>query len=622
MPISIRYQNDATQECVLRPAPLVSISTAVNKVGDESVGVTYSISLTGSLLPDLGFPYSRDVHTVFFKAWKDGELKTFAGHGINTANFKGPYSSFDPSVSHVGTLGPLQQAIPNDSTLDAIFFKQKVLRALFALDGQRMEIMPVHGDKPAVICYPRVISIDFAEGNYINRCDYTINLEADTLLSASPEPGGGNKVQDAGNPMFKQGYSDLYESQIEAISGAYISSFSDGWTLEAEEGKGETGGERLVPRSYRITHSMSAQGRTHYQPNDAGSEVKKVPGWKNAKLYILANLVSSLQTPSSSGIHSYPNLGVYPTQAMDEGGPQLLPLPILPQQTSIGEGSISLIEQYRGFNHVRTEEVDVAGGSYTLTDTWLLASGSAYETYSMSISSSSDGPFIDISIDGTVTGLTEHSPSGEKMGGVYPDLTENNSAYGNAIKKFHEISNSGKYGISCDIFKRANNSVAVPLNSQPKSVSLGLNEYTGDVTYALSFDNRPTNIISGVLSESISVDDTYPGDIFASIPVIGRKTGPVLQYIGGRTEYKRSLNLELVMDYTDIGYGNERTSLMLTKPSIVEPTKTQIKSLIKEMSPEQEPGVRKYFIDPPSESWSPREGRYTFNISWTYELDR
>ena len=247
MPISIRYQNDATQECVLRPAPLVSISTAVNKVGDETVGVTYSITLTGSLLPDLGFPYSRDVHQSFFPAWKDGVLGSLSSHGKNPSNFKGPYKSFDPSQTHVGTLGPLEQSVPNESTLDAIFYKQKVIRALFALDGQRMEIMPVHGDKPAVICYPRVISIDFAEGVYINRADYTINLEADTLLSASPD--GGERVQDAGNPMFKQGYSDLYESQIEAISGAYINSFSDNWSLEVDEGNGETGGSQLVPRS-------------------------------------------------------------------------------------------------------------------------------------------------------------------------------------------------------------------------------------------------------------------------------------------------------------------------------------------------------------------------------------
>ena len=76
------------------------------------------------------------------------------------------------------------------------------------------------------------------------------------------------------------------------------------------------------------------------------------------------------------------------------------------------------------------------------------------------------------------------------------------------------------------------------------------------------------------------------------------------------------------MDYTDIGYGSDRRSLMLHKPSLVEPTRTQMRKLIQELSPAKEPGLRKYFISPPSESWSPKEGRYSFNVSWTYELDK
>jgi hypothetical protein len=283
---------------------------------------------------------------------------------------------------------------------------------------------------------------------------------------------------------------------------------------------------------------------------------------------------------------------------------------------------MNLVDTYRGYNHVRTEQVDKSAGSYSVTDTWLLASGSAYEAYAMSISQSSDSPFVNVSIDGTIKGLSELTPDAATLGGDLTVDVGSGTAYANAISKFYEVSNSGQYGVGSNIFKRANRAVAVELNSQPQSISLGTNEYTGEITYALSFDNRPTNIISGVLSEIISVNDNYPGDIFASLPVIGRKTGPVLQYIGGRTEYSRSVSVELLMDYTDIGYGSDRKSLLLKKPSIVEPTKTQLRNLIKELSPQHEPGVRKYFIAPPTESWSPKEGRYSFNISWTYELDK
>jgi len=48
----------------------------------------------------------------------------------------------------------------------------------------------------------------------------------------------------------------------------------------------------------------------------------------------------------------------------------------------------------------------------------------------------------------------------------------------------------------------------------------------------------------------------------------------------------------------------------------------QLHELIIEMSPANEYGIRKYFISPPSESWNPKEGQYSLNISWTYELDQ
>jgi hypothetical protein len=70
---------------------------------------------------------------------------------------------------------------------------------------------------------------------------------------------------------------------------------------------------------------------------------------------------------------------------------------------------------------------------------------------------------------------------------------------------------------------------------------------------------------------------------------------------------------------TDI---SERNTLLLKKPSVVEPTASQLSNLINELSPANESGIRKYFISPPSETWNPKDGTYSLNISWTYELNR
>lgn len=582
MPISVYYKNDGSQVCTLRPSPLVSISSALNKVGGETVGMTYAITLTGSILEDRGSPYA-------VKMQDNTPFKYYDG---TTPAGTGPYGQFDNSSGHSEDNRPKVQPVPENSKLDAIFSKQRAIKALFAMDGQRLEIMPIHGDEPAIICYPRIISIDFAEGLYINRSDYTITMEADTLLNKNlTVDEDGNPVDDSLRPVISGPNDGFSTQQIIALSGAFIESFSETWNIEVDDERAESLSQ---PRTYVITHSISAQGKTHHFPDGGG--VSKILAWQNAKNYVVNNLLSK------SGISDYPNT---------------MPLPYPSVNNSLGSGTVNLINSYRGFNHTRTEDVDVAGGSFSVTETFLLASGTAYENHSMSVSTDIESAFVNVSIDGTVTGLNEVSPSGYGAGVA----TMPSGAYDNALKKYYEISRSGQFGLTSDIYRRANNTVAFELNSQPKSVSLGLNEYNGEITYSLEFDNRPTNIVSGTMSEGISINDTYPGDIFATIPVIGRATGPILQYIGSRTEYKRDVQLDLQMDYTDIHYASGR-GLVVQRPSVVEPTRTQIRTLIKSLSPENEPGVRKYFIAPPTESWNPKTGSYNFSISWTYELDR
>ena len=59
MPIRVRYKNDSSQECTIRPTPLVAISTNILKNGaGEAFGVTYSIK--ENLDIELGFDYDLE----------------------------------------------------------------------------------------------------------------------------------------------------------------------------------------------------------------------------------------------------------------------------------------------------------------------------------------------------------------------------------------------------------------------------------------------------------------------------------------------------------------------------------------------------------------------------------
>lgn len=567
MPVQVDYQGSTVQ---ITPAPLVSVSTQILKNGaGEPFGVSYAITLTGTVLDNKGSPYA------FYGP--SNTLYDFVGGGSPTVD--GPYGAFSTASSAT------QQLVPRGESLTAVMSKQSALRALFATDGQKLAITDWNTGDPNFVCYPRVISIDFQEGAYVERADYTITLEADTLLFGDGD--STSSVENEGSLIASDGVAraGITESQLLAsLSGAFIADFSEDWAIEVDEAQGES---VELPRSYRVTHNINATGKTHFGPPPTpGSSPIKYKAWEQAKKFVQHRL--------SENATEYPNI-----------------------MGKIGSGTVNLVNTYRGFNHTRTENLSESAGTYSVSETWLIASGTAYENYNLSISSSTSAPFVSVSIDGNIKGLTEYSPSG--FGGS--DLNVGSSgAYDNALIKYRLISNNGFFGVGSDIYKRANNAVAVELNSQPKSISLGTNAYTGELTYNLEFDNRPTNIISGVLSEQISVNDTYPGDVFATIPVIGRSTGPVLQYLGSRTEYKRDVSINLLMDYTNLPY-TSGNNLIRFKPSVVQPTAGQIQNLLAYLSPANEPGIRKYFVAPPTESWNPKEGSYAINISWTYELN-
>ena len=587
---------NTTQGVYIRPTPFVSISYSPikNKIG--TLGGSYDITLTGTLIDDEGSPF-------------------FVDQFSSPNNPDNPEEQSDKVLTQFTTNAgrPTSQVIPFNQKLRSILEKQNALRELFSKDGQKIEILPVRIDpqfdtegqtissEEAILTfYPTVQGVNFEEGIYVNTSKYTITLKADTLLDMD-----GNVLNDGaiGSTFSDKHTSEIYYSGIkteDAIRenfGGFIEDFSENWGIEVEDGNGNTGmvgvnndgtgGHPIYSiRSYRLTRNVSATGKTRYHDGT------RYEAWEEAKKFVQ-------KIALMSGWYSYPNVS----------------------NSILGNGSLNIASQsLGGYNHSRTENIDRSAGSYSLSDTWLLSSGSAYENYNMSVNSSLGDPFANITINGTIKGLTSAPSSGYIYTG---NGSENDyaSPYQNALNKYNEVTNNGQFGLLCPIYKRAQGAMYPVLNSQPKSLTLGINEFIGEITYSLEYNNRPQNLISGALTENISINDTYPGDVFAVIPVIGRQTGPVLQYIGGRTEYRRDVGIEFVVDYTNIPYGKDRTTFLLSKPSLNTPIRNSINDVINALSPANEPGIRKYFLNPPAESWNPKDGRYSLNLSWTYELD-
>lgn len=589
--LTVYYRNE--QGLILRPTPLVTINQTANRNQVSSLGSTYSITLTGAIIAAEGSPI-------------------YSG-ATNKPTVLGDMKSVGTNWDGTSIARPDGTTVPYGEKLGSIINKQTVIRELFAMDGQKMELSSISNDQAKLIFYPVVESITFDEGAWVDICRYTVNLVASSLLKED-----GTIVEDS-QPYLVSSLEEMHnalpdgqdagtfsnagakkEKDIIDQFGGFVSDFSDTWSLEPDESLATSDDSgNIIPMGYRLTRNMSATGMTKYIADFSEGDTakpKKYDAWQMAKGFIQTSILK--EEGGAGGAEDYPaytnsSLGTYASGMLD-------------------------LEDYSGFNNSRTESIDIAAGTYAIEDSWTIASGNipAYEQFDISVSTDTAAAFVGVTINGTIRGASNLSAADRTK----PEPA-GNSRYDRASQKYYQITNNGQFGVTSTLYKRANGCCEQVLNSQPSNISVSLNEYSGEISYSAAFDNRPLNIFTGVMSESISVNDTMPGDVYASIPVLGRTTGPVLQYMDMRTEYKRSLSIQLQLDYTNIGYGSDRSNLLMTKPTLRLPLKNEIDQVIREISPANEPGVRKYFIDAPTESWNPRTGSYSLNLNWTYELD-
>lgn len=196
------------------PAPLVSIAKEHQATDDsQPIGAVYTITVRGKLAVNKGSPNSSGIF------W------TSSGY-------------------------PPDETIAPDSKLASILAKQNALRSLFATEGLTFEVQPWDGST-SFRCNPRIRRPpEFAEGIWVNECDYTIVLEADeAYFNGTP----------------------IEETQF----GTYhVSKASEEWNIEIVD---ET------KKTYRLNHSLSATGKRFY---DSGGTLTQ-PAWQNAKDYVL-----------------------------------------------------------------------------------------------------------------------------------------------------------------------------------------------------------------------------------------------------------------------------------------------------------------------------------------------
>jgi len=484
-------------------------------------------------------------------------IKTPAGTGLGTRYNLTLEGNLLPAVSH-----------GFDQSITGVFNAVESLRGAFDTDYKPFFLGCV-GDDPIVSGHPKITAFDvnYAGDNYTQRASYSISLNLPTLVGTGFETVG---------------------PETDDLSSHGIISYSDDFSIEFTDER--VGGALVVgadiiefPSVYSLTHNVSAQGEpfsgldpTHLAQQFVGSKL----GFTNE----MSGVASIL---NSSGVVC---------------------------------------------NNFRTVSVNKTEGSCNATETFVInPSGRYKEDFEVSANTNVDSPHISVDINGTIQGYANVS---------YPDpnvpIDSSTPKFQNALIAWSGLHPDGvnptKIGISGILYSRASSFYKIntkhpaflassSLNPATLSTALGYNITEGTITYAYSYDDRPINCVPEALTETINITENEPNDIFASLVVLGRASGPLLQDIGTKGPRTRDISIEA---FLPIGTGTNFTQKVdgdtqytqLNNPSfLVAPTGYD--GLISGYEYSLTSAYAGVYINSQSKTWQPKIGRFTYNKSWT-----
>lgn len=429
-----------------------------------------------------------------------------------------------------------------------IFKDIRNIRNAFNKDGRYFKITDCTGGI-ILECFPRIIGeIQFSPSpdNMVYTAPFQINLEFDLEPVDINIIGSGENVPEL-MPGYISNYSDTYTYEFDDSISKYSLDTSAGTDTNAP--------------ILRATREVSAQGKSHYDgPGLTGTLTK--PAWQWAKDFVANKLSASIIN-------------------------------------TLGSGIINLdLSNYTAYNHFRSQRIDEAGGTFSVTETYVINSGNIIEDFQVEINDQLEQPYTNVVINGTINGLESRS-YGTNSG----DFAISSTKFDNALAYYNSIADTAL------IFPRAQAVAAdVTLNNEPLIKTVGQSLTKGTITYNYTYNNRPSNCITGAKTENIQIQDENPLDVFARISIMGRSQGPILQSFNTVTDFKRTVSIDAIMS-PPTGC-NISTLLSGNNPS------SQVSSILCNFENDLKNRYSQVYKERDSENWEPKTGRFNRVISW------
>lgn len=241
-----------------------------------------------------------------------------------------------------------------------------------------------------------------------------------------------------------------------------------------------------------------------------------------------------------------------------------------------------LIEQdvqfWQVLNHLtvfeRNSAVDInpIDGAYTIVDTYTAISGSPLNnwTETFSINHSVDETLKrTVTINGTIQGLGKNwsnsmdlfKDTGTEVKPTYQQPvvskylcasgafnTIQNHLYQRVISTVFPATTGADRKLNYYGYKESFSAYSGIINPIPLSMSVDHDEANGSITYNYTYDTRPINLVSGSITENLTVEDTYGIRTYAQLPVIAGR--PLYQDMGTYGSSNRTATYEGSFPYT------------------------------------------------------------------------
>lgn len=494
--------------------------------------------------------------------------------GNPTVNASGSVSTFS-GAGWTSTFSPDDDPLHGVGVQDLLastIAKEERIRELFAEgSGVKVEIVGFNDQTKGIRFYGIINSLTFSSEGR-----WALPTSYSVSMTAN------NFIDSANTGLFPNNSTeDEFIYYVDNVSESWGVSESDLATLSIND-------VTEVKKVYNVTHSLNVQGKVAYD----SSGNRTLSPWQQASGYVHNVL----------GVGS----GNFPAGILD---------PIRSQGFALG-------------NRQWSENIDVKGGSYSIDENFILFDSGVFpsgylglETVTIDLSEDTSTNKKRASIRGTIDGINSLSPTN-----VYKNNYLNASGYldyllvNEASGIWERVKKTSGYGW---------------VNQKPLSKSISHDFKNGQISYTFDYDNRFPTIIPESIFEEVSISDTYPGQLFSVVPVIGGSQ-PVIQYLNSRSEYKRSLSINVVMPVAQNWSNNDvNVSGLLTtatsgtvynwfvtkKPSLTQ--QSAFRMIYDAANPANDSGVirTKVFHSAPVENWNPTTGSFSYNIEWVYNRE-